>query len=312
MEIHFEIENKCLLSCRHCSSGASLEGIEFDYAVEQMLDFLSAITEEKLVFFTGGEPLLNRNFDNLLRSIKKMDRTLVGIFTSGVIDSDGAMTPVSKTQAKRLAELGLKICCFSIYSPDPEVHDWMTNTKGSYSNSCKSIENLRNAGIEIRFNTVVAKINKDCIEEIIQTACVLGAAEVRLLKLIEHGRACRCWNEIGIDENEYRSIVKDVLSEKHAVRITVSGAADLIACRPVDNAQACQAGSRLLYVTFNGDIFPCASVKNNTLFCIGNIRDKKAWLQYLADKKSYGGAPLCMGKGYNGISDLNLRKRMEN
>lgn len=297
MEIHFEIENKCLLACRHCSSGASLEGIEFDYPIKQMNDFLSAISGEKLVFFTGGEPLLNRNFEELLLSINKVDDTSIGIFTSGVVDVNGKMQAVSKVQAERLARFGLKICYFSIYSHDSKIHDQMTQTQGSYSISRESIENLWDAGIEIRFNTVVTKINKECIEKIIQLACSWGAAEVRLLKLIEHGRACFCWNEIGIDENEYRNVVKDIINKKHAIRITASGVTDIIACRPVENAAACQAGSRLLYVTYSGNIYPCASVKNNDSFCIGNIRDKETWRRYLADEKSYRDEPLCRGGG---------------
>lgn len=293
MEIHFEIENKCLLSCRHCSSGASLAGIEFDYSMEQMIDFLSTISGEKLVFLTGGEPLLNRNFENLLLSIKKAGNASAGIFTSGVVDDNGKMQAVSKAQAERLSGLGLKICYFSVYSHDAKLHDWMTQIQGSYSISRESIKNMRNAGIEIRFNTVVSKINKDYIEGIIQLACSWDAAEVRLLKLIEHGRAHNCWDEIGISENEYRSVVEDVINKEHAIRITASGVTDITACRPVENAVACQAGSRLLYVTYHGDIYPCASVKNNDLFCIGNIRDKETWVRYLADEKTYRKEPLC-------------------
>lgn len=296
MEIHFEIENKCLLMCRHCSSNASSGGIGFDYSIEQMIDFLSSISEEKFVFFTGGEPLLNKNFEKLLISIKKVSNISVGIFTSGVMNTNGEIHAVSKEQAGRLAESGLKICYFSVYSHEAKIHDWMTQTQGSHSITHESIENLRNAGIEIRFNTVITKMNKDCIEKIIQLACLWDAAEVRLLKLIKHGRACSWWNEIGVSENEYRGTVKDILNKKHAIRITASGAIDITACRPFENAIACQAGSKLLYVTFDGNIYPCASVKNNNEYCIGNIKEKKAWIQYLENERSYRKNPLCKGR----------------
>lgn len=294
MEIHFELENRCLLMCRHCSSDASLVGIEFDYSIEKMIDFLSGISEGKIVFFTGGEPLLNKDFENILMLIKKrVNKISVGIFTSGVMNINGKMHAVSKDQANRLAELGLRICYFSVYSHDEKAHDWMTQTLGSYNITRESIENMQNAGIEVRFNTVITKMNKDCIEKIIQLAHFWDVAEVRLLKLIKHGRARFCWNEIGVSEEEYRSTIKGVLNKKYAVKISASSAVDMIACRPVENAIACQAGSELLYVTFNGDIYPCASVKNNTMFRIGNIKEKKTWVQYLADEKIHRENPLC-------------------
>lgn len=296
MEIHFELENRCSLMCRHCSSNASAKGIEFDYSIEKMIDFLSAISEEKMVFFTGGEPLLNKDFENILMLIKKrVSNVSVGIFTSGIVSVDGNIQAVSDNQAKRLAKLGLKTCYFSVYSHDAKVHDWMTQTQRSFNLTKESIENLRNAEIEIRFNTVITKLNKDCIDKIIQLALFWNVEEVRLLKLIKHGRACFCWNEIGLSENEYRNTVKDILNKKHNMRITASSAIDIIACRPVENSVACQAGSKLLYVTFNGDIYPCASVKNNITFCIGNIKKKRTWAQYLVDEKTYRENPLCQG-----------------
>lgn len=143
MEIHFEIENKCLLKCRHCSSNATSKGVKFDYPIEQMLELLSAIPEEKTVFFTGGEPLLYKNLDTLLSSIKKLGNIAVGFFTSGVVNNNGSICPISKKHAGSLAEAGLKICYFSVYSHDAKVHDWMTQTPGSYNITQESIKALK-------------------------------------------------------------------------------------------------------------------------------------------------------------------------
>lgn len=48
MEIHFEIENKCLLRCKHCSSYASEYGKQLKYTPEQMIDFLNSIAGKKV------------------------------------------------------------------------------------------------------------------------------------------------------------------------------------------------------------------------------------------------------------------------
>lgn len=150
---------------------------------------------------------------------------------------------------------------------------------------------------------MISKVNKDCMNKILQLASLWNASEVRLLKLIKHGQACFCWNEIGIGEEEYRKAVKEMLSEKHAIKITASSAIDLIACRPIENAIACEAGSKLLYVTFNGDIYPCASVKNNSDFCIGNIRETNRWAQYL-EEKNHIEKNNCVRKYFGSVTDV--------
>lgn len=281
MELHFELENKCLLECRHCSSNAYANGDNFQYSVKDMVDLIAAVDEDNMVFLTGGEPLLNSFLDQLIESICKNKHTSVGLFTSGVLGGHGTLLPVSDTYAKRLAQLGLKICYVSIYGCEGEAHDWMTKTPGSFNITTESIYNLRNAGIEIRFNTVVTRKNINTINKIIDLAQRWGATEVRLLKLIEHGRACSCWDEIGLDEDEYRSVVKCAMGRKHLVRVTASGAIDIIPCRPCATSKDCQAGSGLLYVTYEGKIYPCASVKNKPEYCIGNVSDIKSFKKYI-------------------------------
>ena len=69
MEIHFEIENKCLLGCRHCSSWASGSGHIMDYSVEDMVSFLNKRKGRKEVFLTGGEPLLHPETETLLKRL---------------------------------------------------------------------------------------------------------------------------------------------------------------------------------------------------------------------------------------------------
>ena len=60
MEIHFEIENNCLLNCRHCSSYASVNGKERTYLlnIENFSEFLeierkSSINEKDIIEYGG-------------------------------------------------------------------------------------------------------------------------------------------------------------------------------------------------------------------------------------------------------------------
>ena len=82
MEIHFEIENRCLLKCRHCSSYATDAGKNMEYSVDDILRFLNLFNEktEKEIFLTGGEPLLHPQIVEIIKKIKKISKKVLTFF----------------------------------------------------------------------------------------------------------------------------------------------------------------------------------------------------------------------------------------
>lgn len=274
MEIHFEIENRCLLGCNHCSSCATSNGCMKEYSIDNMVSFLNSLQGKKEVFLTGGEPLLYPEIDELLEQLNTEVKNIVlGMFTTGIRGTDILMAAVSESYARQLAHHGLKVCYISIYSHRKEEHDWMTNCEGSFDLTRLSIQHLQEAGVEIRFNTVITSRNENEMPQLIEMAKEWGVTEVRLLKLIRHGRAENCWDVIGITEDRYCQVVSAVLKRKNSIRITASGLVDIIPCRLSYNENACPAGKYLWYVTYKGDVFPCASIKNRSEYRIGSIKE---------------------------------------
>lgn len=294
MEIHFEIENKCLLRCRHCSSFATDSGEIMNYTIKDMISFLKLFSEEKHIFLTGGEPLLNEELNDILYSINnEFADVSLGVFTTGIVRKQGNLESISFEQAKDYASLGLKVCYFSLYSAKPEEHDWMTGINGSFKLTLKSIEQMKNQNIEGKVNLVITKRNIEEIDDIIDLAVSIGCTEVRFLKLINHGRATNCWSGIGITEQEYVAYVKKYVNAYKNINITASGCTDILPCRPFKDAHSCQAGSKLAYVTYEGDVFPCASTKNNPYYKIGNLAEITTLKQYFDEKKFTNKIALC-------------------
>lgn len=295
MEIHFEIENNCLLECRHCSSRASRRGEEMKYSIEDIIAFLSNIKENKEVFLTGGEPLLYPNIDILLHRLNtEIPNITIGMFTTGIVQEEMGMESVSESRAHQLARNGLKVCYLSVYSHLREEHDWMTNYQHSFEKTKLSCMHLRQAGIKIRFNTVITARNQGALLELINMAEVWGVEEVRLLKLIRHGRACDDWDKIGITEKEYEQIVCGVLDNDYSLRITVSGAVCDTPCRFLYKELTCPAGRELWYVTYWGDIYPCASVKNQANYRVGNISESNIYEKCEMFRNDMEGYKLCL------------------
>ena len=294
MEVHFEIENRCLLQCRHCSSNAGAAGKTMEYELKDMASFLGRLPGHKTVFFTGGEPLLNKNYELILRTLKKdVPNISLGMFTSGILENGGEMCPVSEEYAELLVNSGLEICYFSIYDVKEKEHDWMTGRQGSFQITEASVKHFLTQGADIRFNLVVTQKNKGRILDIIDLASSWGGSEVRLLKLVNHGRAEKSWNTIGIKEEDYSQIVRQTYTDNEKIRITASSCTDILPCRPMPNAEKCQAGTRLLYVTFEGAIFPCACVKNNPRYMIGNIKEDIDWHKYFEKRGTCNKRALC-------------------
>lgn len=274
MEIHFEIDDKCMLRCKHCSSMASEFGNIKKYSEQDMIRLLKNIKERKEVFLTGGEPLLYENLENLLKHLQtEIEDIRLGLFTTGIIvNKTGNISAISKEYASILAKCGLEVCYLSVYSHIEAEHDWMTRSLGSFRMLNESITNLQEMGIEIRFNSVMTKRNMRSFEGIIKMAEIYNVTEVRILKLIKQGRAVDCWNEIGITEEQYRKAILDIIHKKEKIRITASGVVDILPCREHCYNQ-CPAGKGLIYVTNEGEIFPCASVKRKKEYRIANIKE---------------------------------------
>lgn len=294
MEIHFEINHKCLLYCRHCSSSAAVNNNEAGYTIEDMRRFLALFPQEKHIFFTGGEPLLCKSLDSILLSLSgTLPSVSMGLFTAGVVSCQGELCSVQPEQARCFASHGLRLCYFSLYAPLAQEHDWMTGIQGSFDLTLKSIEAMKDQGIETKINLVISRKNRDKLHQIIALASRLGCTEVRLLKLICHGRAVQCWPEIGLTDQEYRACVMDILSDRPDIGITASSCIDLLPCRPFSGAQGCQAGSRLAYVTIDGDIYPCASAKNCARYKIGNIKEIESFKTYFEHQNISNYTTLC-------------------
>lgn len=276
MEIHFEIENKCLLRCKHCSSYASEYGKQLKYTPEQMIDFLNSIAGKKSVYLTGGEPMLYPEILSLLEKIQQhVEDVTLGMFTTGTVEEQGVIRSISKEWAEKLRKAGLSICYLSLYSIEEKQHDWMTGINGSFKILKNNIQALQVAGIRIRLNVVVTRFNYKNIPEIIQLAKQWKVSEVRLLKLICHGRAAKCWEKIGISEKEYYMSVSTILEQKwDGISITASGMENVVPCRDYCKVGECPAGKKLWYITFEGNVYPCASVKNNENYRIGNISER--------------------------------------
>ncbi|TYQ18420.1 UNVERIFIED_CONTAM: MoaA/NifB/PqqE/SkfB family radical SAM enzyme [Acetivibrio alkalicellulosi] len=284
-EIHFEIERNCELRCKHCSSHLIRDQVKRKYTFLDIAQLIQLLNKYSVyVFFTGGEPLLSKDISELIQhvSIQPID-THVGLFTSGITSNkEGNLESITNERARKMHSIGLEMCYVSVYSYDSVIHDSMTNIQSSHLLTNNAMKNLLKEGIDVKFNSVIYSDNENDIDGILEYANFIGASEVRLLKLIQHGNAKKNWDELCLTHNKHCNILINYLNRQNFFpQITISGYPQIAPCRPFDSSRGCEAGVRLLYITYLGDVFPCACTKNNPYYKICHISDVDKLKKYL-------------------------------
>lgn len=110
--------------------------------------------------FIGGEPFVWRGENketvlDLVQYAKELGYEFIEIFTNA--------TMIREEDVKRIKELGLNIA-ISLYSDDPGVHDAITRTPGSFKQTTRALEWLREAEVPTRVETVLMRPNQGTVE----------------------------------------------------------------------------------------------------------------------------------------------------
>lgn len=286
-EVQIEIENKCYLDCIHCSSLSMRNSEPIIFREEELINFFQLFDVPLHIYFTGGEPLANPNLMTLIKLVKTASPlNSVGIFTSGVLIDN---TSIDRDFAHKLKMIGLEDCYISLYHCDSEKHDLITNLKGSYNATLKSINNLINNKIDVKVHLVVNSYNYEELDRIINNILKLGVNQVRILRIVKTGAAEYNWGTVGVSYAKQNAAIKEIIESinKYSGKVTISGFPTEIACRPTPQAIKCQAGTHLLYITNSKQVYPCACTKGNPSFLIAHISDSTKLKQYINQQQDY-------------------------
>ena len=298
-ELQFEIENMCLLDCIHCSSLDMRRRGKRGYTDEDVIKFISLFPSAVHIYFTGGEPLMYENLlDLCTKIVQSKENVEIGLYTTGNCIDGG---PISESIANSMYCAGIKDCFFSIYSDDKDEHDEWTATLGSFANTIESVKSLISSGITPKAHLVLNQFNRNDIRKVIEFCGSLGMNEVRILKLTESGNAQEHWDTIGIPVEEQDELIRQLILEKdnYSTKLTFSGFPELHPCRSQENAVGCQAGTNLLYIDAEGDVFPCACTKRNpALFRIGHITELAVIRDYIISMNTVTNNEICLNEMY--------------
>ncbi|GAB6175864.1 heme b synthase [Desulfobaculum senezii] len=197
--IAWEITRSCNLACKHCRAEAHTEPYPGEFSTEEAKALIDTFPEtgSPIIIFTGGEPMMRKDWPELVRYAKSKDLRCV-------MAPNGTL--ITEESAKEMKAAGIERVSISIDGPDAASHDEFRGVPGAFEASMRGIEYLKKAGLEFQINTTVTKGNLGMFRDIFQLCEDLGAVAWHIFLLVPTGRAAEIGEEI-ITAAEYEDVL---------------------------------------------------------------------------------------------------------
>jgi radical SAM protein with 4Fe4S-binding SPASM domain len=204
--------------------------------------------------FSGGEVFLRADLFELIAEAKRL-RFDVRLKSNALL--------ITAERARRLRELGVRQVDVSIYSAEPAVHDAITKIPGSLQRSLAAIERLRGAGVGVKINCPLMRVNVAGYRAVRALAERLGVPCGIDPMITARNDGDTSTVPLRISRAELKGVLRDASLGAEPLPTTVPAA------RPDLDDILCGAGHNAAYVSAYGDVMPCVALP---LAC-GNIRE---------------------------------------
>ncbi len=260
------ITYRCNNDCKHCYNARSWDYTEL--STQEWLQILDHLWEQGIphVVFTGGEPTLRQDLPELIRHAESNGQ-ITGINTNGRRISD-------RTYLDRLIDSGLDHIQITLESHQPEIHDWMVNSKGAFQQTVAGLENALDSPVYVMTNTTLLEKNSQFLEQTLIFLANSGVPTVGLNALIYSGKGASVGS--GVTEGDLPMLLKmaQEVTEANNQRLIWYTPTQYCMFDPMQlslGIKGCTAALYNMCVEFNGDVIPCQSYYQP----VGNILKDK-------------------------------------
>jgi radical SAM protein with 4Fe4S-binding SPASM domain len=157
-----EVTSRCNLKCIHCYADAKAESTEEGRASDLSGEEIWKIIDEaaslgcQKIQFTGGEPTLRPDLEDLMGHALDRGFKFVEIFTNG--------TMLTEKKVNFFAEKGINVA-LSIYCHRAKEHDAITGVPGSFERTLNSLKLLLAYEVPTRCAVIAMKQNEEELEQ---------------------------------------------------------------------------------------------------------------------------------------------------
>ncbi len=271
---------RCQNDCVHCYAGGPHETPELTTAEwKHVIDKLSEIGVFTLTF-TGGEPTLREDLPELLLYAQSKGM-VTGLISNGRRLKD-------KAYVDALEKSSLDFVQITLESHKPEVHDKMTNEKGSWKETIIGIRNAVQSKIYVSTNTTLSQHNAADFLTTIDYIKGLGVNAFGCNSLIYSGKAPNASEEFALPIEDLKTLLPKIRDKAHMIGLKFLWYTPTQYCQfdPVQlglGVKTCTAALINACVGPNGEVYPCQSYFES----LGNILTEpweKIWHHPTAEK----------------------------
>jgi len=198
--VMWNLTQRCNLACKHCYMDASQDEAKAEMSLEEgvrLVDELAALRVPILIF-TGGEPLLSRNFYALAFHARD-----VGLRT--VISTNGTL--ITPEAARLLAEAKIGYVGVSLDSASAERHDAFRGMAGAHARALDGLRNARDAGLKTGLRITLTRDNWQDVPALLNLALEQGIPRFCLYHLVPTGRGAEIADR-DVTAEQRRSVIR--------------------------------------------------------------------------------------------------------
>lgn len=250
----FELTSRCNERCRHCYLPGSRDfhDMETDL-VMSILDQLAEMGTLK-VTFSGGECLLHPDFIPILRHAREND------FSISVLSN---LTLLTDEIISALKNANIDLLQASVYSMNPEEHDYITQLPGSHAKTIAGLERLIAADVPVQISCPTMRKTYESYKSVLDWAYshrIKGYTDYIMMARTDKSTD-NLANRLTLDETE--SLLRDIINFDIEYRAILDTDAELSPPNPDEHI--CGAGVDSMCVAADGEFYPCSGFQGYPL-----------------------------------------------
>jgi len=289
--VMWNLTEHCNLACKHCYMDARQKAGD-EMTLEEGVTLIDELAELKIpiIIFTGGEPLLSRNFYALAFHARE-----VGL--KSVISTNGTL--ITPDVARLLAEAKIRYVGVSLDSSDPKRHDSFRGVAGAHARALQGLKNARDAGLKTGLRITLTRDNWQDVPILLNLAIEEKIPRFCLYHLVPTGRGMDIADR-DVTPEQRRSVIRllaeaaEELKGKNIEILTTDSPMDgaflmeILKDDPrkenvrklLTNAGGCSTGIKVANINHRGDVHPYHFMPH---VVVGNVRErsfKDIWIDH--------------------------------
>ena len=272
----------CNLACQHCYMDSSREARE-EMSLEEGIGLVDELADllVPILIFTGGEPLLSRNFYALAFHARE-----VGLRT--VVSTNGTL--ITPKVARLMAEAKIRYVGVSLDFAAAQSHDAFRGVAGAHALALQGLKNARDAGLKTGLRITLTRDNWQDVPALLSLAVQENIPRFCLYHLVPTGRGAEMADR-DVTPDQRRSVIRllaeaaEELKGENIEILTTDSPMDgaylleLLKDDPrrenvrklLTNAGGCSTGVKVANINQRGDVHPCHFMPQ---VVVGNVRER--------------------------------------